>query len=110
MDGGVLRNHPAWMLRDKCRLLIGVNVSPLRKSDNYNSIISVALRTYNLMAKANQSVDMALCDISVQPTEIADYHPFDLSHIKTLVLTGYRHMRQALLDAGLWPMAQTQND
>ncbi len=110
VDGGVLRNHPAWMLRDKCRLLIGVNVSPLRKSSNYNSLISVALRTYNLMAKANQSVDMALCDISVQPTEIADYRPFDLSHIKTLVLTGYRHMRQALLDAGLWSAAQTQND
>ena len=29
VDGGVLRNHPAWILRDKCDKLIGINVSPL---------------------------------------------------------------------------------
>lgn len=100
VDGGVLRNHPAWMIRDKCETLIGVNVSPLRHDNRYNSLISVAMRTYNLMAKANQAEDMALCDVSVQTPEIADYAPFDLRHIKTLVVNGYVQTRNALLKAG----------
>ena len=34
VDGGVLRNHPAWILRDKCDKLIGINVSPLNQRAN----------------------------------------------------------------------------
>lgn len=102
VDGGVLRNMPAWALRDKCRTLIGINVSPLRKKQSYSSIIDVAYRTYNLMAKANQSEDMALCDLSIQTPEIADYAVFDLSKIKELVISGYMHTRKALKTAGMW--------
>lgn len=102
VDGGVLRNLPAWALRDKCDTLIGINVSPLAKKDSYNSIIEVAYRTYNLMAKANQAEDMALCDLSIQTPEIADYAVFDLSKIKELVVSGYMHTRKALKNAGMW--------
>ncbi len=101
VDGGVLRNLPAWALRDKCERLIGINVSPLGKKDSYNSIIDVALRTYNLMAKANQSEDMTLCDLSIQTPDIAKNAVFDLRRIKDLVLSGYRSTKQALKDAGL---------
>ena len=102
VDGGVLRNLPAWALRDKCDTLIGINVSPLAKKDSYSSIIEVAYRTYNLMAKANQAEDMALCDLSIQTPEIADYAVFDLSKIKELVVSGYMHTRKALKNAGMW--------
>lgn len=102
VDGGVLRNHPAWIIRDKCEKLIGINVSPLRRVQKYDSIINVALRTYNLMAKANQKVDMDMCDISVQTPEIANYAVFDLKNIKKVFLSGYIHTRKALRDAGLW--------
>ena len=108
VDGGVLRNHPAWIIRDKCERLIGVNVSPLRKARGYKSIVDVALRTYNLMAKANQSVDMDLCDVSVQTPEIANYAVFDLKHIKQVFLSGYIHTRKALKNAGYWnPSGET---
>ncbi|MDE6196667.1 MAG: patatin-like phospholipase family protein [Muribaculaceae bacterium] len=106
VDGGVLRNHPAWMLRDKCDILIGVNVSPLRPERRYKSIMDVAMRTYNLMAKANQAADMALCDVSVQTPEIANYAVFDLKNIKKVFLSGYMHTRRALRDAGLWKTDQ----
>ncbi len=105
VDGGVLRNHPAWILRDKCEKLIGINVSPLDCKKEYKSIISVALRTYNLMTKANQSEDMALCDVSVATPEIANCAPFNLKKIKELVLSGYRRTREALVSAGMWKAA-----
>lgn len=102
VDGGVLRNHPAWIIRDKCSLLIGVNVSPLSNKVKTDSFVSVALRTYNLMAKANQLIDMELCDINIEPMEISHYRTFDLRSIKQVYLSGYIHARRALRDAGLW--------
>lgn len=102
VDGGVLRNHPAWIIRDKCQTLIGVNVSPLAHDGKRNSLLSVALRTYNLMAKANQADDMKLCDISVQTPEISHYKVFNLKNIQRVFNSGYMHTRNALHDAGLW--------
>lgn len=108
VDGGVLRNMPAWTIRDKCDTLIGINVSPMRKFDT-SSIIGSALRTYNLMAKANQTQDMAMCDVAVEITEISGYKVFDLKHIKDLFVTGYLHMRRALRNAGLWAPDKTRD-
>lgn len=104
VDGGVLRNHPAWIIRDKCDYLIGVNVSPLdgRLKESAESFLSVALRTYNLMAKANQKEDMELCDLNIETTEIAHYPTFDLRFIENVYLSGFSRMRRALRDAGLW--------
>jgi len=102
VDGGVLRNHPAWIIRDKCDYLIGINVSPLCNKKKSDSFWSIAMRTYNLMAKANQRNDMDLCDLSIAPTEIAHYAPFDLRYINNVYMSGYLHTRKALRDAGLW--------
>ncbi|MDE6277559.1 MAG: patatin-like phospholipase family protein [Muribaculaceae bacterium] len=101
VDGGVLRNMPAWIIRDKCDLLIGINVSPLRDYDT-SSVIGAAMRTYNLMAKANQAEDMAICDVAVETSEIASYKVFDLSHIHKVFVSGYLSTRRALRQAGLW--------
>lgn len=105
VDGGVLRNHPAWIIRDKCETLIGINVSPLSARDRKDSFFSVAMRTYNLMAKANQLNDMKLCDVNVEPLEIAHYRTFDLRYINNVYMSGYIHARKALRDAGMWNQA-----
>ena len=102
VDGGVLRNHPAWIVRDKCDILIGVNVSPLETKRKADSFMSVALRTYNLMAKANQREAMAMCDVNIAPPEITHYGPFDLRYINNVFMSGYIHTRKALRDAGMW--------
>ncbi len=101
VDGGVLHNHPAWIIRDKCRRLIGINVSPMY-TGKIKSMVDVALRTYNLMAKYNQREDMAMCDLSVQTPELARYKVFNLKNINAVVMSGYIHTRKALKDAGWW--------
>lgn len=109
VDGGVLRNHPAWIIRDKCDCLIGINVSPLLpEKDENNTIWSVALRTYNIMAKSNQQADMELCDVNIAPLQIAHYAPFDLRNINNVYMSGYVTARKALRDAGLWHPAHEQ--
>ncbi len=103
VDGGVLRNLPAWTIRDKCKLLIGVNVSPLGKmTDQKPSLLDVAMRTYQLMAKSNQAADMAMCDFLIQLHEISQHSVLSLKEIEKVYNSGYFHMRKALRDAGLW--------
>lgn len=102
VDGGVLRNLPAGVLRAKCERLIGLNVSPMHPFKNPKSVINVALRTYNLMAKHNQEADEALCDISVSMREISQYQVFNLKQISKVFTSGYLSTRKALREAGWW--------
>lgn len=101
VDGGVLRNHPAWIIRDMCENLIGVNCSPmLNVSKTHNSVLENALRTYNLMAKSNQRADMEMCDLSVETQELAHYKVFNLKEIRHVYLSGYARTRKMLKEKG----------
>ena len=62
------------------------------------------------MAKANQLDDMNLCDLNVEPMEIAHYRTFDLRYINNVYMSGYLHTRKALRDAGLWKAAGSPAD
>ena len=101
VDGGVLQNLPARIIRDECETLIGINVSPMDAFHNRESVLEVALRTYNLMAKANQRDDMEVCDLAVEMREISHYKVFNLKEIEKVFLAGYVNMRHALHQSGL---------
>ena len=96
VDGGVLRNLPAWAIRDKCRKLIGINCSPLTNGHTKHTIMSVAMRSYNLMAKSNQINDMNICDLVIQTPEIAAYQVFNLKDIQKVFLSGYAAAHKAI--------------
>jgi len=96
VDGGVLHNLPAWIIRDKCDFLIGINCSPLLTDKAGTSMMEIALRTFNLMSKANQTSDMALCDIAIELRDIAHYKIFNLKDIRKVFISGYCATRRAL--------------
>lgn len=96
VDGGVLRNLPAWVIRDKCQKLIGVNVSPLSNFRYKKSFIDIAMRTYNLMAKANQLDDMKMCDQVIITPELSGYQVFNLKDINKACLSGYAAAHRAI--------------
>lgn len=102
VDGGVLRNMPSWMLRDKCDCLIGVNCSPLPDRNTRNSVMDIALRTYHLMLRANVKDDMKLCDLAVETPEIASYKVFNLKEIQQVYIRGYAAAKSALKS---WPLS-----
>ncbi len=90
VDGGVLRNLPAWAIRPYCKTLIGSNCSPLNRDYRYkNSIVDLALRSYQLMTKANVPQDLKLCDIVIRPDGLSGVSTFDLSIIPRAVDLGY---------------------
>lgn len=100
VDGGVLRNLPAWTLRAKVKYLFGINVSPLRKRHVNNSLIDSAMRSYELVTKTNTNADMEMCDLSIHMDPIADYKVFNLKEIRKVFQIGYINMMDALLASG----------
>lgn len=102
VDGGVLRNLPAWTIRKDCDRLIGVNVSPVLKQEHSASVFEIAMRTYHMMAKANQDHDMSICDLAIVTNEISHYNAFNLKVVTKVFNTGYVNARKALRDSGWW--------
>ena len=97
VDGGVLHNLPSEPLRSLCDYLIGVNCSPKTpKQHATGTIIDVARQSFSLMSKANSAADMALCDLAVELTEVADHRVFGLHDLQRLVDNGYRATKRVL--------------
>lgn len=91
VDGGVLRNLPAWAIRDYCTTLYGSNCSPFQRGgENYtNSIIDIAYRTYHLMSKSNTAQDIRLCDHVINIDRVSGVKTFDLGSLRHGVSSGY---------------------
>lgn len=106
VDGGVLRNLPAWIIREKCETLIGINVSPLRTFEYKKSFLDIGMRTYNLMAKANQQQDMDICDHVIITPELIRYQVFNLKDIHKAYLSGYAAAHRAIRQ---WLRAEEKN-
>lgn len=103
VDGGVLHNLPAWIIRDKCKYLLGINCSPINPPRFTGSILDVAHRTYNLLTKYNVKANIELCDLVVETTDIAHYKVFDLKGIQRVFDNGYEVTRAKLVEAGFTP-------
>ena len=106
VDGGVLRNLAAWIIREKCETLIGINVSPLRTFEYKKSFLDIGMRTYNLMAKANQQQDMDICDHVIITPELIHYQVFNLKDIHKAYLSGYAAAHRAIRQ---WLRAEEKN-
>lgn len=90
VDGGVLRNLPAWAIRKYCKTLYGCDCSPMRQAfAGKKSLIDIAFRSYHLMLKANLAQDIRLCDHVIQIREMEQVSTFELSSLRKGVLTGY---------------------
>lgn len=90
VDGGVLRNLPAWAIRRSCKTLYGSNCSPLSQDYKFKpSVMDIALRSYQLMSKANTQHDLRLCDYVIQARAMSQYRTFQLSILHKAVIHGY---------------------
>lgn len=90
VDGGVLRNLPAWAIRSRCKTLIGSNCSPVDRSYKYKaSMLDIAMRSFQLMMKANVLQDLNLCDYVVQSQGLAQFGTFDMASMKRITIAGY---------------------
>lgn len=97
VDGGVLRNLPAWAIRPYCKTLFGSNCSPLKPAPmGSKTLLDVAYRSYHLMNKANVPQDIRLCDYVIQVNDVSHVSIFDLTALQKGVMAGYEAAMRVL--------------
>lgn len=97
VDGGVLRNLPAWVIREKCDKLIGISVSTVLKAKTPPTLIGMALRSYSLLAKSNQAQDLEMCDIPLKIDDVSRHGVFNLNELEEVFNFGYENMKKAII-------------
>ncbi|MDP4237932.1 MAG: patatin-like phospholipase family protein [Bacteroidota bacterium] len=96
VDGGVFKNFPVSTIREDCDKVIGINASPLVADEYKQSIINVAMRSYNFMFKANIMHDKELCDLLIEPVDMGNYDTFGIDKGREIFELGYRCAKQML--------------
>jgi len=89
VDGGLFKNFPVSVIRERCEKIIGVNVSPLMKSEFKSSIKYVAERSFHYMSVSNTLLDRNLCDYLIESDALFKYSMFDLDHVEEIYEAGY---------------------
>lgn len=101
VDGGVLKNFPVSTIRPHCEYLIGINASPLVADEYKLSLMNVAQRTYHFMFKANILYDTQLCDLLIEPVDMAHYDMFDVEKGREIFELGYQSAKKMLSERDL---------
>lgn len=78
-DGGILNHFPTDIIQGRCEYVIGSYVSPLQKVDNryLTSIKNVMGHALDLMQHQINQNKFTMCDILIQPVELATYSTFE---------------------------------
>ncbi|MEO0777314.1 MAG: patatin-like phospholipase family protein [Bacteroidota bacterium] len=97
-DGGVLSNLPVAGIRERCHVLVGVNVMPLlpMKEDRLAGILSIVQRSIHLNLAVNTRPSLERCDLVIEPQELVKYHIFDSKHVREMHDLGYEYTQRML--------------
>ncbi|ADQ15689.1 patatin-like phospholipase family protein [Halanaerobium hydrogeniformans] len=94
VDGGLLDNLPVEPLKNKCDIIIAVNIMPIEKTRNLNNLVEIALRTFQLSVNRDQEQIKNSVDLFIEPEGLEDYHILDTKHADKLFELGYRHTKK----------------
>lgn len=91
VDGGLMKNLPASVLRDHADIVIGVNLVPqLRvETKEIKSLVGVAVRCFNLAALNNITPELRYCDAVIEPPEIHHFNRWSFSQMDEMYRIGY---------------------
>jgi NTE family protein len=89
VDGGVMNNLPAEAIRDKCRILIGVDVIPYYEGAKIKHTTDVIIASIRTMVHANSISGQKLCDHLILSPAIKKYHEFNFDKFEKIYRIGY---------------------
>ena len=89
VDGGVLNNFPSEAIRNKCKVLIGVDVLPCFEKEKTKNTRDIIITTIRAMLHANSISGQQLCDHLIISPAIKDFHEFDFEKYEEIYKIGY---------------------
>lgn len=96
LDGGIVNNFPVEPLVDNCEKIIGINVNPLGREDNIDSLKKIAIRSFHLTMRNHARSRKDKCDLYIEPEEVQHYGVMDLSSARAVFDLGYKKATEAL--------------
>lgn len=71
-------NLPVSTIRNECEKVVAVNVSPLMAEKYKMNIVSIAMRSYHFMFRANTFPERDNCDLLIEPYNLEGYSNTEL--------------------------------
>lgn len=97
VDGGIFMNLPVSTLRRECEKVIAINVSPLIASEYKMNIVSIAMRSYNFMFRANTFPQREISDLLIEPYNLNGYNNRELEKAEEIFYQGYISANETLM-------------
>jgi len=98
VDGGVLNNFPTEPLENQCEFLIGIHVNPFAYLENFDSMMSIAERSFHLSIAAHCTKKIKKCSIFIEPQELKKYKLLEISKINDIYNLGYEETLKILAE------------
>ncbi|MDR0988853.1 MAG: patatin-like phospholipase family protein [Prevotellaceae bacterium] len=89
VDGGVFSNLPVSIIRRICDKVVAVNVSPILADKYKKNIVSIAMRSYNFMFRANTLPERRKADLLIEPYNLGGYSNTELEKAEEIFQQGY---------------------
>lgn len=91
VDGGVVNNFPANLIREKCNFLIGMNVNPLNviEEKHLTSTYGLMMRVMELTTRKKDTHKADLCDIYLAPQPLVEFNTFATTATEQIFEIGY---------------------
>jgi NTE family protein len=89
IDGGITNNLPACAIREKCDILIGIDVNPYTEVKKISNIKEAVMRTMTTMVMNTSKEGRECCDYVVDVYASHDYSILDFAKFKEIYKIGY---------------------
>lgn len=89
VDGGLFMNLPVSVIRNECEKVVAINVSPLIAEKYKQNIVSIAMRSYHFMFRANTVPERTKADLLVEPYNLSGYSNRELEKAEEIFEQGY---------------------
>jgi len=96
VDGGVLNNFPVEPIEEKCNFIIGIHVNPFGYMENFNGMMGVAERSFQLSFSTHIEKRLHKCDIFIEPEGLQKYGLLDVAKINEIFQLGYKETKRIL--------------
>ncbi len=96
VDGGVLDNFPVSPILKECETLIGVSLNPVQEEDDFSNLFKIAERSFRLSASSEIPKKKSICDLVIEPEELAEFGMLDVSKGQEMFELGYRVTKEKL--------------
>jgi NTE family protein len=94
IDGGILDNLPVRPLVGHCDFIIGVHTNPIGKKVDLKNMREITERSLLLAINMNSGISKSLCNLVIEPPELANYTTLDINKAKEIFEVGYQYVKQ----------------